>query len=630
MKKLILSIFVLSLQGRGFFCSAQNISAGAGHSLYVCSINTPMACGYNGAGGLGDGTTVDDSIPIQVSSLNGITATAGGLDHSLFLKNDGTVWACGSNSDGQLGDGTTADKHTPVQVSSLSGITAIAAGQYYSLFLRNDGTVWACGYNSNGQLGDGTTINQSSPVKVSAPSGITAISTGESHSLFLRNDGTVWACGVNQFGQLGIGTTLEKHTPVQVNSLTAPCVAIAAGENHSLFLKNDSTVWACGSNSQGQLGDGTTADKSTPVQDSSLIGIISIGGGGHEHSLFLKNDGTVWACGINGQGQLGDGTTITRHTPVKVSSLSGIVSITAGWYHSLFLRNDGAVWACGRNSYGQLGDGTTTQRNTPVQATGLCTVGIPVATFAASSNTICTGSCISFTDSSASPTAWSWNFGNGNTSTAQNPASVCYTASATYTVTLIVSNPYGSDTAATTIKVNPLPAVTLAAFSPDTVCINASPFALTGGSPAGGVYSGAGVSAGNFNASTAGGGWHKIIYTYTDANNCPNSDSAQLFVDVCTGVQSFSNNSYITVYPNPSNGVFALTLKGTNNSALLGGGQIEIYNVYGQIVYSTIQHPDSHRDNNTTIDLSSHPQGIYFLQLKTSEGVITKKLVVSK
>ena len=87
--------------------------------------------------------------------------------------------------------------------------------------------------------------------------------------------------------------------------------------------------------------------------------------------MALKSDGTVWAWGDNGYGQLGDGTTTDRTTPVQVSGLSGVTAIAAGCYHTVALKSDGTVWAWGYNGYGQLGDGTTTQRTTPVQVSGL-------------------------------------------------------------------------------------------------------------------------------------------------------------------------------------------------------------------------------------------------------------------
>ncbi|MCE9540027.1 MAG: T9SS type A sorting domain-containing protein [Bacteroidetes bacterium] len=248
---------------------------------------------------------------------------------------------------------------------------SIASGGKHALFLCNNSTIMSCGKNSNGQLGNGTvSINpNSTPVLVNSLNSINSIVGGEGHSLFLKNDGTVWACGDNYYGRLGDGTNVDKPTPIQVNSLSG-IIAISAGYEHSLFLKNDGSVWACGFNDFLQLGDGTTSNRYIPVQVSSLSGIIAISAG-YQHSLFLKNDGTVWACGANQSGELGDGTTIARSIPVQVSSLIGITAISAGGYFSLFLKNDGTVWACGTDGYGQLGTGSSGNTSSPVQVTSL-------------------------------------------------------------------------------------------------------------------------------------------------------------------------------------------------------------------------------------------------------------------
>ena len=342
------------------------------------SDGTVWAWGYNDYGQLGDGTTLYKNTPVQVSSLSGVIAIAGGNDHNLSVKSDGTVWAWGYNHYGRLGDGTTTDKHTPVQVSGLSGVIAIAGGTFHSLALKSNGTVWAWGSNGFGQLGDGTTTERHTPVKVSGLSDVIAISVGNYHSLALKSDGTVWAWGYNYYGQLGDGTNTEKDsvgkkTPVKVSRLSG-VIAIAGGTYHSLALKSNGTAWAWGYNSYSQLGDGTTTDRNTPMQVGSISGVTAIASGAY-HSLALKSDGTVWAWGKNNAGQIGDGGTtgsgVYRETPVQVSSLSGITAIAGGYSHSLALKSDGTVWAWGSNSWGQLGDGTEKDSNTPVQVSSI-------------------------------------------------------------------------------------------------------------------------------------------------------------------------------------------------------------------------------------------------------------------
>src|SRR5437588_1067427 len=171
---------------------------------------------------------------------------------------------------------------------------------------------------------------------------------------------TPGAWGDNTYGELGDGTLGgTRNTPVQVNGLSG-VTAMAAGWYHSVALKSDGTVWAWGSNLDGQLGNGTTTlDSTTPVQVSGLSGVTAIAAS-FRHSLALKSDGTMWGWGDNTYGDLGDGTTFTRNSPVQVSGLSGVTAIAAGLWHSLAVESDGSAWAWGDNLSGGVGSSTTT------------------------------------------------------------------------------------------------------------------------------------------------------------------------------------------------------------------------------------------------------------------------------
>ena len=299
------------------------ISGGSYHSLALKSDGTVLAWGRNSYGQLGDGSTTNRTTPVQVTGLINVVVISGGYRHSLALKSDGTVWAWGNNLYGQLGDGLTTSRTTPVQVTGLIDVVAISGGDFHSLALKSDGTVWAWGNNLYGQLGDGSTTNRTTPVQVTGLTDVVAISGGTYHSLALKSDGTVWAWGNNEYGQLGDETNINKTTPVQVPYI-ADAIAISSGESHSLALRPNGSVLAWGRNYYGQLGDGTTINKSAPIQVSDLANVRAVSASGGSHSLALKADGTVWAWGNNNYGQLGEGTTSNKTIPVQVSDSDGV------------------------------------------------------------------------------------------------------------------------------------------------------------------------------------------------------------------------------------------------------------------------------------------------------------------
>lgn len=332
---------------------AQTIGAGSFHSMVLCpSDSSVRSWGANNNGQLGINDTIQQISPVRVKGpggvgyLNNIISIVARENFSLALKNDGTVWSWGFNGDGEMGDSTTTDKWAPVQVHGpanvgfLSNIKAISGGYAHVLALKNDSTVWAWGDNTNGELGDNTTVNELTPVQVIGPGGvgvlnhIVAIAAGQQFSLALKNDGTVWAWGNNADGAIGDNTSIERHTPVQVlgplgvGFLTG-ITALAAGGGHAVALKNDSTVWSWGFNINGELGNNTAFSDSVPAEVlgpggvGHLTGIMKISTGDY-FSAGIKGDNTVWIWGFNAYGQLGQNDTVQRNVPVEVHGVGNV------------------------------------------------------------------------------------------------------------------------------------------------------------------------------------------------------------------------------------------------------------------------------------------------------------------
>ncbi len=343
------------------------ISSGSLHSLAVQSNNAGWAWGSNGSGRLGDGTTTQQNSPKAISALSAITDTDGGESHTVSVKTpDGTAVASGTNSEGQLGKGSTSTQETtPVAVSGLTGLTAVTAGGYHSLALKSDGTVHSFGRNDEGQLGINSRVDQATAVQVSSLSGVAAIDAGQYHSIVLTSSGNVWTFGKNDFGQLGTGSAAaDSLVPVQVTSLSG-VIAIAAGLDHNLALKSDLTLWSWGRNNNKQLGDGTVTNRNAPVAVKTQSGAQSTGmtkvlavGAGYFHSLAVRADGSLWGFGNNGNYQLTNGVTSSNEWAQPIPGISGTVSATGGSGHSLAVTASGELFGWGLNTSGQVGIGS--------------------------------------------------------------------------------------------------------------------------------------------------------------------------------------------------------------------------------------------------------------------------------
>jgi alpha-tubulin suppressor-like RCC1 family protein/PKD repeat protein len=243
-----------------------------------------------------------------------------------------------------------------------------------------------------------------------------SIAAGEEHTIALKSDGTLWAWGRNAYGQLGDGTTTDRYSPTQIGTDT-DWVSIAAGSRHTIALKSDGTLWAWGANGVGQLGDGTTTDRYSPTQIGTDTDWVSIAAGGY-FTIALKSDGTLWAWGANGVGQLGDGTTTRSLVPKKIGTDTDWVSIAAGTRHTIALKSYGTLWAWGANESGQLGVGMAQEF-----------IGIPMLVLLYKSDFVAAGGYFTIALKSDG-TLWAWGgnahgqLGNGTTTNTLYPTQI--------------------------------------------------------------------------------------------------------------------------------------------------------------------------------------------------------------
>lgn len=322
-----------------------------------------------------------------ISAGHTIFATAAGYSHSLCLFSDGKVAAWGYNVYGQAGRSPAGPVAFPAALLDSGAlqnkrVIAIAAGAFHSLALCEDGSIAAWGYNNHGQLGNGGSHSSATPVAVDAGGAlagktVVAIAAGAYHCLALCSDGTIVGWGFNGTGCLGNGGTIGSKTPVITEPLpdgAAAAVAIAAGDYHSFALTADGKVAAWGANSRGQLGDGSTVLRASPVllgSGGALAGrsAVAISGGGL-HGLALCSDGTLVAWGAAGRCGLAEGSTTDHPTPVAVDVPEGtaglIDAISAAAEHSHARLKDGRIIFWGHASRSQAGDGTSLQRGRPV------------------------------------------------------------------------------------------------------------------------------------------------------------------------------------------------------------------------------------------------------------------------
>jgi alpha-tubulin suppressor-like RCC1 family protein len=278
---------------------------------------------------LGDGSTGTRVTPGRVPGLPAIRQVATTFQHVVALATDGTVWAWGDASLGDLGPNADASASTPslpVKVP-ITGVVQVAAGHHWSMALKSNGEVWGWGDNSFLQLGQGSSVSSSAtPARIVMPYGIVQVAAGWFHGVALRSDGSVWAWGDNSNGQLGNGVAGNPSaTAVRVDRHVAGVTRIASGLFHSMALDSTGALWAWGEGTEGELGDGKGTDEATPIK-VPLQAPPTLFDGGHQSSVAVLSDGTVWTWGT----PIGQFVSSTTHdlSPIQLTGAGGITELT--------------------------------------------------------------------------------------------------------------------------------------------------------------------------------------------------------------------------------------------------------------------------------------------------------------
>ncbi len=356
----------------------KKIVCGRMYTMLLKKDGTLWGCGYNSSGQLGFNDTEERHSFVQVTLniSNDVEDVICGESTTYVLKKDGTLWGCGANGAGQLGLNNKTHQTTGFKqiTKNISNIKKVSSGSTHTVILKNDGSIWGSGTDGNGQLGGIGTVTTFTKITSNISNDVKDLFCIYNRTFVIKNDGSVWSCGYNGYKAVGVGSSSTNITTFTKVASVTDAKQIAGGDRFTLLLKNDGTLWGCGNNGYGAYGVTTTSDQSSFVQVTNNISAdVKQIACGYYHSYILKNDGSIWSCGLNGAGQLGWGTTGTgtNNTFTKVTTnMNKDVDqiICANNYNFTFvIKNDKSLWGVGDNTYGQLGTANVVSRTTFVK-----------------------------------------------------------------------------------------------------------------------------------------------------------------------------------------------------------------------------------------------------------------------
>ena len=337
---------------------------------------------------IGDGDQIDKNLsPVAIDLPARVVQVSSSNDAQYALLDNGEVYAWGQGGDGELGDGNTVNSFTaPVQVQFPADVKIaflpVDVMPYDSAFaVDTTGHVWAWGLNQGSEFCTGAATEATKPFELSF-SGVTTLAGAADHATYDAN-GTLYSCGTNQYGELGNGSFKSSKTPIQVSSLNGADVSsLVASFGDTGALLTTGTYYDWGENNSGQLGEGSSGTNSdVPVQVTlpDTVGQAAQGGSvsANGQTLVMLADGSVYAWGSDSTYQLGDGQKASEPSPELITPPKGVTykTLATGGNTSYAITTTGAVYAWGGSTVGQVGDGKTTSVKKPVKVeTGAKTI----------------------------------------------------------------------------------------------------------------------------------------------------------------------------------------------------------------------------------------------------------------